>query len=369
MKTTKRILALMILALGFVFQSCQKDELDNQKPENIIPEKFKVEIPSALLAQQTKSTKVDTIQGNAVYQHLRLFIRVGDHAAEIVSDIMKVIRQHNLSQAMEFTFTSDEDGRLKKVVIVENASFENQTWQFKMTITDVDTDEAAKIESNIAMQIFWNNSPVKGIALLNPWNIDRLSNVAYKDAMYRIDYSEAGEMAYEQHMIVSLTGLPMGNPLDEPYAMSTLKMFAGRNGDVVSLFGNSEHPNAKFFTGETGFNWAFTAAAITSANIAVAEVGLPSNTLDSDNRYTLLVENSIKNVFSAQILSVWPFIDEETLNAYLYNTQAPGFFNQNGFVQAGTAPHSGYNSMLNIIAALKPYNPAAIHQLTISFDE
>jgi len=230
------------------------------------------------------------------------------------------------------------------------------------------TDEGADDYDNIAMQIFWDKNPIKGIAILNPYNIDRTTEPMYADAMYRIDYSEGGEMGYSHHMIVAIDGLPLEDPLTNPFSISTFKMFVGKNGDVVSVYGNSEHPNATFFTGDVGFDWAFVAAGKESTDIGVAEVGLPSNTLNSNNRYELLVENSIKNVFTEQIYAVWPWIDSTSVQAYLYNTDAPGFFNQYGFVQGGTAPSPAYNSLVSVIAGLTPYNPAIINELEILFD-
>ena len=368
MKTFKMIAIVTFTAAGLFFQSCQKDELDPvQKPESILPERFKVDIPSSLSSPVTyKSTNIDTLQGDAIYGHLTNFIHIGEHAADLVSDIILTIALHNMSQPMELTFISDDDGRPKHLVISENATFEGALWQYKMTVTDVGT--SIDLSTSIALQIFWNKNPIKGIAILNPYNINRNLDPAIASAMYRIDYSEGGEFGYSHHMIVTLAGPPMANPQFEPYSISTLKMFVGRNGDVVSIYGNSEHPNAQFFNGDTGFDWAFTAAGKTYENIGVAEVGLPPVTLDSESRYVLLVEHSIKNVFTDQILDILPWIDPETLNAYLYNTDAPGFFSQGGFVQGGTAPGPQYNSLLNIIAGLTPYNPLEINQLTIVFD-
>jgi hypothetical protein len=368
MKTLKAILILTTLSLSMFINSCQKNETETpQQSESILPDRFKVDIPDAISSTSTyKSSNGDTLQGNAIYEHMRTFIHVGEHAADIVGDIIVTIALHNLSQPMSFTFVSEDDGRLKHVIIIENASFEGSTWQYKMTITDEGPAEADN--ENTALQIFWNKSPIKGIALLNPYNIDRNTNPVFAGTMYRIDYSEGGELGYTHHMIVTLDSLPTDNPLTDPFSMSTLKMFVGKNGDLVSVFGNSEHPNATFFTAETGFDWAFVAAGKNSTDIGVAEVGLPSNTLNSDNRSILLVENSIKNVFETQIYAVWPWIDPETVQAYLYNTEAPGFFDHYGFVQGGTAPSPEYETLLNIITGLTPYNPLTIHQLSINFD-
>ena len=370
MKRLNLILSVAILTVAVLFQSCQKNELEPiDQNKNILPERFKVDIPNSISGTSYyKSTNVDTLQGNDIYEHMRTFIWIGEQAGDIVSEIIYVISLHNLSQPMSFSYTSDDDGRVKNVVIIENSEFEGVVWEYQMTITD-DGSDAISGNENTAMQIFWNKSPIKGIAILNPYNIDRTTDPEFIDTRYRIDYSEAGELGYEKHMIVSIAGLPLENPLDDPYSMEIMKMFVGKNGDAVSVYGNSDHPNATFFNGDVGFDWAFTAAGKQSTDIGVAEVGLPGNTLNSTDRYTLLVENSIKNVFTEQIYEVWPGIDSTSVNSYLYNTDAPGFFDHGGFVQGGTAPGPQYNSLLNIIAGLTPYNPAVVNELEILFKE
>jgi len=368
MKKLSVFLILVVLSMTIGFQSCQKDDLEpDPSTTGILPERFKVDIPNSLTnASSYKSSEVDTLNGNLIYLHLVHFIWIGEHAADLVGGIILAIAIYDLNQPMDFSFTSNDDGRVKHVVIVENESFEGQLWEYKMTITD--EGEPFTEEENTALQIFWNRNPIKGIAILNPYNIDRTTDPKMKDAMYRIDYSEEGEFGYTHHMIVTIDGLPVQDPLENPYSVNKLKMFVGRNGDVVSVYGNSEHPNAKFINGDVGFDWAFVASAQKSNNIGVAEVGLPSNTLDSDDRYALLVENSIQNVFTQQIYDVWPWIDTTSVQTFLYNTEAPGFFNRFGFVQGGTPPSQEYNPLINIIAGLKPYNPAEIHELELTFD-
>ncbi len=360
------------MASLLVFQSCEKDELDPiVEDKNIVPESFMVEIPSSISSRSSvttlKNLKIDNIQGDEVYEHLRNFVAVGESAAEIIQGIMTVIAQHNLNRPIEFTFISDDDNRSKHLIIVENATFEGKQWQYKMTITDV--DEGSEDGNNIALQIFWSRNPIVGIALLNPYNIDRVNNsIDIKDVMYRLDYSEANDMGYEKYMIVTLVNLPLGDPETDIYRVSNLKMFVGKNGDVIDLYGNTEHPNAYFFNEDTGFDWAFVASASTSMNIAVAEVGLPPMYLDSSDRNTLLVEYSIKNVFEQQILSVWPGVSQEVLDAYLVNLTPPAFFSSDGFIQGGTPPSNNYNSLVGNILLLTPYNPKYINELVILFD-
>lgn len=370
MKRLNLMISTTLIMIALLFQSCEKNEIDpNNQNKDILPERFKVDIPNSISSvSYYKDANVDTLQGNDIYEHMRNFIHIGEHAADIVGEIILAISWHHLNQPMFFSFTSDEDGRVKHVEIIENSEFEGTVWQYQMTISDEGT-EMNTGKSNTAMQIFWNKAPIKGIAILNPYNIDRTVEPEMSQAMYRIDYSEAGDMGYEHHMIVTIGGLPVADPLENPYSVKTLKMFVGKNGDAVSVFGNSDHPNATFFSGEVGFDWAFVAAGKQSSDIGVAEVGLPSNTLNSNIRYTLLVENSIKNVFTDQIYALWPWIDSTTVQAYLFNADAPGFFNHGGFVQGGDSPGPQYNSLLNIIAGLSPYNPAEINILEVAFKE
>jgi hypothetical protein len=149
--------------------------------------------------------------------------------------------------------------------------------------------------------------------------------------------------------------------------MSTLKMFAGKNGDIIDVAGNSNHPNATFFTGDSGFNWAFVASGSESNEIGVAEVGLPPSNLDEPSKAVLLGNYSIKNVLTREINDLWPGIDQEGVNAYLYNTGAPGYFADHGFVQGGVAPSDEYIALESRLSLLSPYNPKEVTNLEIAF--
>ncbi|MBK7649884.1 MAG: hypothetical protein IPJ20_02815 [Flammeovirgaceae bacterium] len=81
---------------------------------------------------------------------------------------------------------------------------------------------------------------MSGIAIIKPYNCDRTHNNNVKDAVFRIDYTEASTLGYDAQMEVSISGLPLANPLEDPFSVSTLKMFAGKKGDVVDVFGNTE---------------------------------------------------------------------------------------------------------------------------------
>lgn len=371
---TKIILSL--LALGFfslVLTSCENNELI--KPQSgLLPEKFSVDIPSSLSNENSvangKSSgriKEDTLRGNDIYLHLNTFIAVGDGAANLVEEFIDGIRKHKIDRIQTLTYTSEDDNRTKNLVVTAGVSFEDQAWDYQLTVTDANSENEA--DGGKALQIFWNKSqPIKGIAIIKPYNCDRLENGNAKDALFRIDYSADGSLGYDAHMEVSISGLPLENPLNDPYSVSTLKMFAGKKGDVIDVFGNTNHPNAIFFSGDAGFNWAFVASGHEVKDIAVAEVGLPPSQLDETNREVLLEEYSVKNVLTTEITSVWPEIDENLLNAYLVNTAAPGYFDKKtGFLAGGTSPGADWDVLENRLNSLSPYNPKAISNLVVAF--
>ncbi len=369
-KTFKVSLSFILITLLISFASCEKDDIDSPV-KSIIPSRFKVDIPQAISSQDVnlklnKTGRVDTLMGDDIYKHLRTFVKAGEDAADLMENILIWIAVHNLNRPMEISFISDEDGRKKHISIVEDVIFEDINWQYRLTMTDIENEDEANDE--IAMQIFWNLNPIHGISILNFYNLNRNTDKKYKDTHYRVEYSETGNMNYDKHMIVSLSDFPLPPAENDIYRISTLKMFAGKTGDMVSLYGNTLHPNAKFFTEQEGFNWAFVAAASESLDIAVAEVGLPPMSLDADDRYTLLEKYSVKNVLREQILLTWPNIDPDVLNDYLYHTKAPGYFDNKGFVQGGSAPSNLYKPLEEEILQLTPYNPEYILNLSVQFD-
>lgn len=361
------ILAMIAIAFALFFSSCETTD-PFPSEESILPERFGVEIPGAL--SQDGSTKksvygVDTLNGNQVYGHLRFFIFVGRSGAVIVQDIIRSIAVHRINRPMSFTFTGDEDGRDKNLVVIEDVYYEGVNWEFQMNITDAGSE--GEEDGGMAIQIFWNRNPIQGIAILKPSNINKDTRPYFSDAVFQVEYSEAGEKGYDAHMLVAVSGLPLASPLVDPYSISGMKMFVGRKGDVVDVYGNSDHPNAVFFTPQTGFSWAFVASGDNVQDIAVAEVGLPPSNLDEPSREVLLGDYAIKNVFTTQIYNLWPNIDQETVDAYLYNTEAPGYFDAGGFVQGGTSPGEQYDELELRLPLLSPYNPDEVSNLDIQF--
>ena len=97
------------------------------------------------------------------------------------------------------------------------------------------------------------------------------------------------------------------------------------------------------------------------------ELGLPLNTVDSDDRVVLLEYHSIYNVLYNEVMTVWPNSSQELVDAWLTNAEAPGYFNRSGFIQGGEAPSAEYLPLEERIDLLSPYNPSEIAGLEISF--
>ena len=364
MKKLRFISGMFFVALALTFTACEKNPVTTGEDESVLPQTFKVDIPDAISreASTKKSATVDTLKGKLVYLHLGNFINIGEEAADIVQEIIESLKQYHINQAMSFSFEGD-DGRTKDLVVVENSEYDGHTWEFELTISDADGEHA----EGIALQVFWNRDPVEGIALLMPYNCDRNKFEHFGEAKFRIDYNSAGDRNYDAWMMVQAADLPDVNPLVDPYAMKTLKMFVGKEGNYVDVYGNSDHPNARFFTMKVGFNWAFVASGQADEDIAAAEVGLPPSNLDEPSREVLLGYYSVHDVLMRQIKQLWPGIDPPILDAYLMNTEAPAFFDHHGFVAGGDMPGDEWTPLVNRVNVLSPYNPKEIHNLEIHF--
>lgn len=371
------LFGLLAIASLSVFISCESKDEDPNAGYGILPQTFTVDVPSSLSYGEFKSTSEDTLLGNEIYEHLKFFIAVGEGAAQVVEDIMFAIKVYKIENVVDMTYLSDEDNRMKHLTVVSDVEYNGKVYEYKLTLTDLESE--SNEDGGIAMQVFWNNNPVEGVALLKPYNIDRIADGDARMAMYSIKYSSAGTDKYDETMTVQISGIPIDQ--SDEYSLETMKMFVGKKGDLVDVYGNSNHPIAQFNKNDVesiGFNWAFVASADKDKNIAVAEVGLPPSNLESSDRSVILVENSIKNVLTREITN---YVLEENpglvgfedliaqyIAPYLKNTEAPGFFDASGFVQAKDAPNADYTPITNRIGNLSPFVPAEVSALEISFD-
>jgi hypothetical protein len=365
MKKISLILVTLMFALTAIFTSCEESD-PIEKNEDILPTKFKVDIPNAISNKTAKkSMNDDEMSGDEIYEMLGFFIALGEGAADIVQEIMISIAVYGINQPMEFPFEGDDDGRTKNLKVVENVTFEGNTYSFQLTITDAESEVNA--DGGKALQVLWNNDPVDGVAFIKPYNLNR-NDVEAGQAIFRIDYNEKGQNGYDAEMLVQIADYPLPAPLVDPFAVNNIKLFAGKKGDIVDVYGNSNHPNASIFTEERGFNWAFVASGKESEDIGVAEIGLPPSSLDETSRDQLLGYYSIKSVFERAIYETWPTADSTFVAQYLHNTEAPGFFDTEGFVQGGTSPGTEYDEIESRLDDMIPFNPKTISELSIEFN-
>ena len=377
MKTLKENLkllavAVMTLLIAISLTSCDENP-ESVSQNQILPESFGVDIPPSInSATINTGGRIDgkieaELQGDDIYRHLRLFIHVGAKSRELIEEIMTAIREFNIQGVQTVTYQSDDDGRSKLLEVFKDVEYEGTVWEYQLTVTDLDAQGEA--DGGVAMQVFWSNNPTVGIAILKPYNLNRADRENQFDAMYRIDYNSAGNDIYDATMEVSISGLRTDRAQDDQYAMRNLRMFVGRIGDEVDVYGNSNHPRARLFSdSETpGFNWAFVASGNRSKDIGVAEVGLPPSATDSNDRDVLLGDYSVKNVFTTRILNAFPNISQTDLDAFLVNTNPPGYFDENGFLSAGASPGADWDGLAVRIESLTPYNPYETTNLVLSF--
>jgi len=381
MKTRVSFIAVLALTAGMIFTSCE-DNMFNQGNENsILPSRFKVDIPNSLSNEDLKSaplkssqartgTQADTLKGDGIYRHLNTFIAIGEGAADIVQAIIWSIAIHNIDQVVELTYVSDEDNRVKHLWVESEVTFDDRVWEYQLTITDQERE--GEEDGGIGMQIFWNQSPVEGIALIKPSNCNVRGDAYLNEAIFSIEYSEKGMGVYENYMVIGIADMPMPGAWLDRFAINSLRMFVGKNGETIDVYGSSNHPNAKFFTDKTGYTWSFVASGNETDDIAVAEVSLPPSTLDETDRDIILKDYSIKNVLTEEVntffvktFGILP--DSASLAGYLKDADAPGYFNAGGFVQGGIAPNDEYEPLEKRLDALSPYNPSEVSIYSIEF--
>lgn len=368
MKQITLLLTAIFVAV-LLFTSCEEEEPVGGS-ESTTPERFMIDIPDAVSnAANLKSTSEDTLRGNDIYEHMRNFIAIGEESAIVVEQIIVALKFYHINQAMSLDYISDDDSRNKHMEVVESKTINGKTYDLFLTITDVESGDTG-------MQVAWNVDPIEGIAILNPFNLNRTEHDMYVDVMYQVEYSEVEFNGYDAHMVVSISGWPM--PVSDIFGLDNLRMFVGKKGDIVELYGNSNHPNAIFFNPDKkGYDWAFVAKGDETNNIGVAEVGLPPyNYRTTDGIFS---DYSVKNVLYDEIYWALEPITPEVLKPYLQSyieeqylaeANAPAYFAEaEGWIGSGeNAPDmDGFTSDFIDLSGLTPYIPNDINNLEVIF--
>ena len=365
MKIFKLAIASAIGAT-LLFTSCNEEENALPAPNSTsAPTTFSVDIPSSISRDASSSRVASTTGARAfrsdsvfdvswIYDGLPHFIRIGEQSAEIVESISQGISKFNLAQVQAFDYTAD-DGKLKALEVKEEVSANGETWHYGLQIKDK-TDDA------VAMQIFWNSGEgnVKGLAIMNPYLMDKRNKVSIKDAMYKIEYSEV-ESNYDAVMDVSISGLSQEKSTDT-FWVETIRMTARKTGDIVEVFGNSHHPDFEFNNGSKGKvarNYAFRAKGHDINNYGVAEVALPPSTTTSSDVYTNF---NIKKVVESEYTSA--------AGGLIFNETAPGYFADDKFLGDGetTQDSTKFTDDFVKLSDMTSFIPSEIKTLAVTFE-
>ncbi len=371
MKMLKTLSAMALLAS--LLTNCKKD---TQIVTDGFPDQIIVTIPDAISStNQTKDALVDAcgipFSGDSIYQGVRGFIKVGKTSAILVQDIFSTLRKFNIDGPTNFEFTG-KDGNQKKVIVGEitgaNATGAiSSNYTMKLTLTDkADT-------TKIGMQIFWNKETKEGFTILCPYILNKKDAFALQnpDLKYRVDFTPVKTSEYDQKMEVTLSGFA---PSTEKFAMSKLKMVVTKQGSIVTIKGNSNHPNAYFVrAADKGLSYAFVAKGESDKNIGVIKLALPSITLNSTDVFSNFsiekVMNNEINLFAE--LNSLPLTEPYFLvcvSQLLVNCKSPAYFSAEGYKGSGaTKPTADFNGEISVLDGLAPFAPAEVENINLMF--
>lgn len=355
-----KVITVIITLSAIVFSGCGKNESGDSLPDNItigISDAISFPVPNT---NKSAYLGVDALTGEDIYMHLRNFIYLGELSADLVQDMMLSLKKHNITHSTTFPYESIYDGKNKDVVVKENISINDTTWDFCLTVSDE--------ELGTAFQLFWNTNPLEVIAILQPRAFD-FSTTRNPNAMIQIEYSE-NDPDYDKTMIVSITKM---DSTSRQY-MSNLKFFAGKNGDIISLYGNSTHPYMTLLNDNhnSGRCFCFRARNDVPNDIAIARIALP--TILQTDMSNIWVDFSVDKVLTEEIDIVYANVDQATLSdikkIFLARAVGPAYFTgEQGFVSnAGDIPDDeGFTQDFMDMTGLNPWSPAEINQMIITF--
>ncbi|MDA0194882.1 MAG: hypothetical protein O2887_07145 [Bacteroidetes bacterium] len=355
--------SLIVLIIASIINGCGS-KYDQTKPDDILdssilPKEYRVDIPNAISFDSSipegRVRQVDFISGGDIYESLRGFIWVGESAADILEELFAGILDADIDNLVEFSVISDDDGRQKDLTVRQRVSYGGVDYRYELNAYDEDGERAA--------QILWNIDPIEVIAVLSPYDINRNDNPSNIDVLLRIDYSEVLS-DYEVAMTIHISGVPADST-----GLDNIKMFAGRRGDLIEVFGNSNHPNLKIidetFTG--GRNYAFVGRANETDDIAVAEIALPPSAVDTN--IGIMNDYSLFNILEDELNDVG-ITNPLVIEVVLKNAQAPAYFiGDEGFVSSGNdlPDHEGFSKDFIDLTGLIPFIPRNIRDLQVEF--
>ncbi|MTI21816.1 hypothetical protein E1176_12360 [Fulvivirga sp. RKSG066] len=163
-------------------------------------------------------------------------------------------------------------------------------------------------------------------------------------------------------MAVSISGLNIENNGD----INAMKMFVGKNGDVVEIMGNSNHPDVAIIDEQNPIsrNYAFVGRGDEVADLGVVKLALPPSDVDTDD---VLVDYSVYAVLDAEIKAAG-YNDQAVIDDILRDALSPAYFNAAGFIASGeeNKPASFSDEFVDL-SGMKPFVPVAVRDLEVTF--
>jgi len=353
----------IVLFITSIIHGCGS-KYDQTKPDeildsSILPREFRVDIPNSISFNASipdgRVRQDDFISGEDIYESLRGFIWVGESASDILEELFAGILSADIDNLVEFSVISDDDGRQKDLTVSQRVSYGGVDYRYELNAYDEDGERSA--------QILWNTDPLEVVAVLSPYNINRNDNPSNIDVLLRIEYSEVLS-DYEAAMTIYISGV-----LADSTGLDNIKMFAGKRGNLIEVFGNSNHPNLKIidetFTG--GRNYAFIGRANETDDIAVAEIALPPSAVDTN--IGVMNDYSLFNILEDE-LSDAGITNPLVIEVVLKNAKAPAYFiGDQGFVSSGNElpDHEGFSEDFIDLNGLIPFIPRDIRDLEVEF--
>ncbi len=368
-------LYIILLAFSLFAFGCKKTII--QHNTDILPKKVSVPIPRSLSANIPVDEKGGVANvpftGRNVYRYLRHFVFYSEQAVNLVKKQVKNLSDYEIGQNYSMTI-SGQDQRPKYIEIKTNQFFDGQNWQYFLKITDLQT-ETTKPDSSLAMLMYWDLNPTRVCAIVFPFNLNRKQFQNSKNTIIRLDYSQKPDIKsrYDEIMTVWIANHPVNRY--KRFSVQNLKIVFAKKDSRIAVYGNTSHPYAWLLLQRDtpGINWAFVAAADIEKHLAVAQIGLPPNYINTDNRNIILDSFSVYNVLKREYKQ-W-FLDrfgyfppQDSVNNFLEKALAPGYYNSNGFIQAGHSPNSNYEFLIDDLQYLSPFNPYEVANLQIRLD-
>ena len=238
------------------------------------------------------------------------------------------------------------------------ASFENETWDYEMVITDETEGKA--------VAVFWNMTPRRVVAFLYRKAFD-FTSLFMRNALIRVDYSENHSL-FDRTMLVQIIGM---DSTSVNY-MSKLKMFAGQTGDVVHFYGNTIHPHAYIVDPNHagGRAWCFKGKNDVEQDIAVARCALPVIDMSNTEMPNLWTDYTMDQVLETEITDAYVDVTPTTLETYIENARGAAYFiGRQGFVGNDTniPDHPGFTVAFIDLTGLDPWAPFDVYTMTIIF--